>query len=184
MTAQRIVFIRHGKPQIDENVPSAQWRLSDAGANATAALAEHFRDYAFTAIASSPEPKAVGTAQALALPLNLPVEIDAGLAEQARHSVGFLALEELNAGIARFFHSTSELVFGDETADQAFARFDAALARQKARGARDLVLVTHGTILTLYLSRTLAIDPMPFWRTLPAPAAMVVESGQIRMLGA
>jgi hypothetical protein len=25
MTAQRIVFIRHGKPLIDESVPSAQW---------------------------------------------------------------------------------------------------------------------------------------------------------------
>jgi broad specificity phosphatase PhoE len=182
MTAQRIVFIRHGKPKIIEGVPSAQWRLSDEGRSAVAALAEHFRDYDFSAIATSPEPKAVGTAEAIASQLNLPIETDPGLAEHARHSAGYLSRDDLEAGIARLFASTSEPVFGDETADQAFARFAAALERRQAKGARDILVVTHGTILSIYLGRVAGIDPLPFWRTLPTPAAIVLEDGKIRMV--
>jgi broad specificity phosphatase PhoE len=75
-------------------------------------------------------------------------------------------------------------VFGDETADAAYARFAAALARQTAKGARDVMIVTHGTILTLYLARVAGVDPFPFWKALATPAAIVLESGQIRILDA
>ncbi len=180
MSPRRIVFIRHGKPKIVEGVPSAQWQLSDEGRKAASALAENFRDYDFSAIATSPEPKAVGTAQAIASQLNLPIETDAGLAEHARHSAGYMSREDLEAGVARLFASTSALVFGDETADQAFARFAAALDRQAAKGGRDVMVVTHGTILSLYLGRVAGIDPLPFWRALPTPAAIVLEDGKLR----
>ncbi|HEX4301183.1 MAG TPA: histidine phosphatase family protein [Rhizomicrobium sp.] len=184
MTAQRIVFIRHGKPQIVESVPSAQWRLSQEGKMASAALAPLLSDYTFKDIASSPEPKAVDTAAALAAPLGLGVETDPGFAEHARGSVGFIPLAQLEASIARFFASRDEIVFGDETADAAYARFAAALARQTAKGARDIMIVTHGTVLTLHLARTLGFDPFPFWKALATPAAIVLESGQIRILDA
>jgi broad specificity phosphatase PhoE len=184
VSPRRIVFIRHGKPAIVEGVPSAQWQLSDDGRIAAAALAEHFRGYDFSAIATSPEPKAAGTAQAIASQLNLPIETDAELAEHARHSAGYLSREDLEAGIARLFASTSDRVFGDETADQAFARFAAALERQKAKGGRDVMVVTHGTVLSIYLGRMAGIDPLPFWRALPTPAAIVLEGGKIRRVGA
>jgi len=182
VTAQRIVLIRHGMPQIAEGVPSAQWKLSADGAKASAALAENFRGYEFAGIASSPEPKAIGTAEALAAPLGLGIEIDAGFAEHARHSLGYLPRADMEAGVARLFASRDERVFGDETADQLHARFAAALARQAAKGARDVMAVTHGTILTIYLSRTLGIEPLPFWRALTTPAALIVESGQMRIV--
>ena len=182
MTTQRIVLIRHAMPQIEEGVPSAQWQLSADGAKAAAALAANFRDFEFANIVSSPEPKAVGTAEALAAQLGLAVELDSGFAEHARHSLGYLPRDEMEAGIARLFASHGELVFGDETADQLYARFAAALARQQAKGARDIFAVTHGTILTIYLSRTLGIDPLPFWQALATPAAVIVESGQHRIV--
>ena len=175
-----IVLVRHAMPQIVEGVPSAQWKLSAAGAKAAAALAENFRDYDFARIVSSPEPKAIGTAEAMASQLGLAVAIDDGLAEHSRRSIGYVSREEIDAGVARLFSIPDALVFGDETAEQCFARFHAALERQSS--TRDILAVTHGTILTVYLSRILEIDPLPFWRALPTPAAVILESGTMRVV--
>jgi broad specificity phosphatase PhoE len=183
MSTRRIVLVRHGKPDIEEGVPSADWKLSAAGREAAAALAEKLRQFDFADIASSPEPKAAGTAEAIAQRLGLTVEVDAGLAEHARRSVGFLSREDIEVRIARLFANPDTLEFGDETANQCLTRFQAALDRQVAKGARDVVVATHGTILSIYVSRMLGVDAMPFWRALGLPTAIVLESGKIRTLG-
>lgn len=180
MSKRRIVLVRHGKPDIEEGVPSADWRLSAAGREAAATLAEKLREFDFAAIASSPEPKAAETAEAIAQRLGLIVEIDAGLAEHARRSVGFLSRKDIEARIARLLANPDTLEFGDETANECLARFRAALERQMAKGARDVIVATHGTVLSIYVSRTLGIDAMPFWRALGLPTAIVLENGKIR----
>jgi len=121
MTARRLVLVRHGRPEVLDGVPAAAWPLSAAGRDAAAMLAEALRDFTFASIASSPEPKAVATA--------------------------------------------------------------AALARGMASGASDVMAVTHGTIMSIYLGRTCGIDPLPFWRALPMPAAAIVEGGRLRLIG-
>lgn len=178
----RIVFVRHARPLIEDGVPSADWKLSDDGRAAAAALAERLREFHFARIASSPEPKAIGTAEAIAAPLGLTLETDDGLAEQARRSIGFVPREKLEAGIANLFANPDELVFGDETANSCFERFHAALERQKAIGAEDVIVVTHGTILTIYVSRLLGLDPMPFWRGLGLPMAIVLDGRELRVI--
>jgi broad specificity phosphatase PhoE len=181
--AHRIVLIRHGQSEIERDIPAAQWRLSAAGRNAARSLASSLRDYSFARLSSSPEPKALGTAEAIASELGgLPVDIEAGFAEQARRSAGFLSLGELDAGIARFFNEPTRQVFGEESADQACVRFSAALERALLGAARDIVVVSHGTILSLYVSRVMQLDPLPFWRTLPMPAAIVLEAGGMRLV--
>jgi len=145
-------------------------------------LAQRFRNFAFDTIASSPEPKATGTAEAIASQLGLAVEIDQGYSEHSRRSLGFLTQEELGSAIARLFDYPDSLVFGEETASQAYARFCAALERQSAKSAHDILVVTHGTIMSIYLSRVLNIDPLPFWRSLKMPAAVILEHGKMRFI--
>ncbi len=182
MSARRIVLIRHARPRIEDNVPPPRWKLLPEGVQATARLAERLREFRFAGIASSPEPKAIGTAKAIAGPLGLTVEIDHGLAEQARRSVGVLSREDLETGIAGLFANPGQLVFGDETADACFDRFRQALDRQLAKGAGDVIAVTHGTILTVYVARIAGIDPMPFWRGLGLPTAIVLSGGDLRAI--
>ena len=182
MSVRRIVLVRHAKPLIDENIPSAQWKLTPDGADAAARLAERLREFEFAQIASSPEPKAIGTAQAIAARLGLSVAIDDGFAEHSRKSVGFKTREEIEAGIAALFANPDRLVFGDETADACFERFEAALARQVAKSTGDVLAATHGTILSIYVSRMLRIDAMPFWRGLGLPCAIVLSEGQMRII--
>jgi 2,3-bisphosphoglycerate-dependent phosphoglycerate mutase len=178
--SQRIVLIRHAMPRIEEGIPSANWDLSPEGSTAAAALAAHLAGFAFAAIASSPEPKAVGTALAVAAALKLPVEIDNDLAEQKRSSVGFLPRAQIEAGIRRLFENPSTLVFGDETADAAHDRFAAAIARQAAKGARDVAVVTHGTILSIYAARHHALpDVFAFWKSLKIPDAILLDGSEL-----
>lgn len=182
MSAHRIVLVRHAKPRIDENVPSAQWKLSPEGAQAAARLAENLREFEFARIASSPEPKAVRTAEAIAPRLGLALEIDNGFAEHSRKSVGFKTREQIEAGIAALFANPEHIVFGDETANQCFHRFQQALDRQMAKSTGDTIVVTHGTILSIYVARTLGIDAMPFWRGLGLPTAIVLSGRELRTI--
>lgn len=182
MTARRIVLVRHAKPQIEETIPSADWKLSAAGALAASALAERLREFGFAGITSSPEPKAVGTAQSIAARLGLKVEVDDGFAEQARRSVGFQAREALEAGVAALFANPGTLVFGDETADACFDRFQQALDRQAAKSDGDVIAVTHGAILSIYVGRVCGLDPMPFWRELGLPTAIVLTGRELRVI--
>ena len=182
MTPQRVVLVRHGTPDIEKSVPAAEWQLSACGRDATITLARNLRDYVFDAIATSPEPKAMGTAEVIASQLGPAVEIDQGFSEHLRRSVGFLTQEDLATAIARLFKHPDNLVFGEETASQAYARFCAALERQSARSAHDILVVTHGTIMSIYLSRIQSIDPFPLWRSLNMPAAEILERGKMRVL--
>jgi broad specificity phosphatase PhoE len=182
MIKRSIVLVRHGKPEIEDGVPSADWKLSAQGRDAAAALGERLREFRFAQIASSPEPKAIGTAEAVASRLGLQVAIDEGLAEHARRSVGFLPRKEVEDGIAALFAHPDRLVFGDETADACFARFQQALERQRVEGTDDIIVVTHGTILSIYVSRICGIDPMPFWRGLALPTAIVLTGAQMHVI--
>ena len=42
--------------------------------------------------------------------------------------------------------------------------------------ARPLLVVTHGTVLSLYLSRSLALEPFPLWKSLALPEAFILDA--------
>jgi broad specificity phosphatase PhoE len=178
MAERRIVLVRHAQPKIEEGVPSAAWPLTPDGIAAARAVGKALHGFEFASLASSPEPKAVQTAQAIAETVALPVTIDDGLAEHSRRSAGFLSRAEIETKIAALFDNPDRLMFGEETADACFARFAAAIERLRG----DALVVTHGTILSIYLSRVCGFAPMPFWRGLALPAAMVLTGGKLAPL--
>lgn len=181
---QSIVLVRHGRPEVDPKVASHDWRLSDAGRNAAISLAAKLTDFAFQHVLSSPEEKALGTAQAVGGVLGLEVSVDADLAEHSRRSAGFLAAAEFEAGIARLFTRPDELVFGDETADAAHARFSGAVERNRRNSvAADVLVVSHGTVMSLYVSRLMGFDPFPFWRSLAMPTVIVLRGSHMKVIG-
>lgn len=180
---QSIVLVRHGRPQVDPMMASHDWRLSDIGRNAAISLAGKLTDFAFQHVLSSPEEKAFGTAQAIAGVLGLEVSMDGDLVEHSRRSAGFLPAAEFEAGIARLFTMPDELVFGDETADTAFARFSGAVERyRRSSVAADVLVVSHGTVMSLYVSRRMGFDPLPFWRSLAMPTAIVLRGNHMKVI--
>ena len=158
---------------------SSGWVLSDDGREAAAALASKLLRFEFAALFSSPEPKALQTAQIIADRTGSQVHTDIRLREHERSAVGFLERESFEARIASIFDRPDEIAFGDESADAVHARFSAAIDDAVARSSGPVAAVTHGTAMTIYISRLTGIAPMPFWSSLAMPVAIVLEDGAV-----
>jgi broad specificity phosphatase PhoE len=170
--AAELILIRHALPAIDPGAPSKDWRLSDEGRAAAERLGRRLARQAPAAIVSSDEPKAIETAAAIGRALGLSPAVDPDLGETKRETVPFQGRGSFEAGIARFFAEPDKLVFGEETADGAFARFSAAIDRRA--GFAPQMVVAHGTVISLYVSRRGGGEAMEIWRSLTLPHALVL----------
>ncbi len=171
-----LVLVKHSLPEIDPAVPSREWRLSEEGQVRSRILAEKLGPYNLDMIFSSNEPKAIETANISAHRLNVPVEVIEGLQEHERRSVGFLEKECFEQSISRFYAQPAELVFGEETADTAYRRFSKSVDGLLERFPQeDLALITHGTVLSLYVSRITRQDPFAMWKQLGLPSYVVLS---------
>ena len=119
-----------------------------------------------TSIRCSNEPKAIETAQILAHALKAPLRVADGLEEHHRSSVPYFPTQdEFERAIQQFFHNPQQHVLGEETAQQALRRFTAAINRIIATDTADTaIVVTHGTVMTLYMASVSGVEPMCFWR--------------------
>jgi broad specificity phosphatase PhoE len=171
-----LILVKHAMPQLEPDVPSREWRLSDAGREGATILAGRLAPYAPGVIVASTEPKATETAQIAAAQLGTTMTTRDGLQENDRTGLGWLSTAELEARIARFFAEPGTLVMGHETADQAHARFAAAVDAICAMHPDEtVVIVAHGTVITLYVSRATGIEPFPFWKRLGLPSFVVLS---------
>lgn len=182
MTQPHLILIKHAMPRIVEGAPSKDWLLSAEGRAAAARLAERLADFAPDTVVASPEPKAHETGAIIASRLGLPLGTDDGLIETRRETVGWMTREAIEAGIRRFFEEPADLVFGEETADDAYARFAAAVACHQPRpgGGGPTVVVCHGTVISLYVSRRTGAEAFGLWKSLTLPHALVLGvDGQV-----
>ena len=95
-----------------------------------------------------------------------------GLEEHHRDSEPFLTnLQQFHEAIDRFFANPGKLTYGTESADQGVERFDAAVESAiDDSDARNIMIVCHGTVISLFLSRQTGISPMDIWRRLNLPS--------------
>ena len=171
-----LILVKHSLPVVDPAVPSREWRLSEEGQVRSRILAEKLGPYNLDMIFSSNEPKAIETARISAHRLNVPVEVLEGLQEHERRNVGFLEQECFEQSISRFYAQPAELVFGEETADTAYKRFSKSVDGLSERFPQaNLALITHGTVLSLYVSRITCQDPFAMWKQLGLPSYVVLS---------
>lgn len=170
--ARRLTLVRHSIPDIRAEVPASQWRLSPEGLTLARAFAAQLEPGNADSIGTSTEPKAVQTAEALAEVWKLPVEQLAGLHEHERPVPRMLAREQFETTIRELFARPSELVFGAETADAARERFINAVRTVVERTDRDLLLVSHGTVIALFVAAHTDVNPFEFWKQQEMPCAV------------
>ena len=171
-----LILVKHALPQIDPTVPASQWRLSEEGRHVSQVFAQRLAQYELDLIFSSVEPKAIETAHIVAAALEKSVEVVENLHEHARNNVGFLEKKEFEASVARFFNQPGLLTFGNETANQAHHRFSRAVMGIIEKYAdKNIALITHGTVLTLFVSRLVGIEPFAFWKDLELPSWVVLS---------
>lgn len=165
-----MLLVRHSVPAVDPSIPAAEWLLSTEGRRRCEALAERVAAHEPDQVVSSPEPKARETAELLATRLGLDVRESAELREQERRTVGWLERTELESGIRRLLAQPDGVVFGEESAADALARFSRAVASLGDRA----VVVSHGTVISLYVAAQTGRDGFEIWSGLELPDLLVV----------
>jgi broad specificity phosphatase PhoE len=167
--ARRLILIRHSVPQIYPEVPPAAWHLSADGIARARAFASRVDPGTADRIFTSSEPKAVETATALGEVWNLPLEEAPGLHEHERPQPRMLSREHFESQVGELFARPAELVFGAETANSARVRFVEAVLRLVRRTDRDVVIVSHGTVIALFVAAHSDLEAFTFWRQQQMP---------------
>jgi broad specificity phosphatase PhoE len=181
---RKLILIRHSLPAMVSGVPASEWHLSAEGRRRCAPLARRLAAYGPAAVVSSQEPKAVETGQIVAGTLGLSLETAPGLHEHERGPVRDLGnREEFEAQVARFFEHPDRLVLGCETADEAHARFARAVTSVvERRPSANLAIISHGTVMSLFVARATGLDPLPFWKGLGLPSFVVLSLPELALL--
>ena len=122
------------------------------------------------------------TAEIVADRLRIGCSVYPGLHEHDRTGVPFLGDEEFRRAARGFFENPDRLVWGDETAEEAGGRFEGAV-----RGVLDereeevILIVAHGTVISLLVARHNELDAYALWRSLGLPSFCVLSAEDLRL---
>jgi broad specificity phosphatase PhoE len=179
----RLILVKHSLPAIDPATPAETWPLSAEGRRRCGPLAALLAPDQPSAIVASQEPKATETAAIVAGRLGVPFETFPGLHEHVRTNVGWLGAAAFAETVARCVARPDELVFGQETANQARDRFAAAVGCVLARHpSGSVAVVAHGTVISLFVAARAGLDPFALWRRLGLPAVVVLARPDLALL--
>jgi broad specificity phosphatase PhoE len=179
-----LILVKHAPPQITPEVASNRWVLSAEGRARCEWLAGALAEQGVAALYSSLEPKALETAALVAIRLGLEVRPRPGLQENDRTGLGFDTADGIRARIRRFFDAPSEHVMGEETAAEAFDRFEAAvLAARAETPGQTIAVVAHGTVLTLLVAKYNPISAFEFWGGLGLPSFVILDGASLALDG-
>lgn len=165
---RHVYLVRHASPTIQPNVPAEEWTLSERGIEESHALARISVGWNLAAVYSSTEPKAQATALVIGDAASQPVRVVEGFQELRfdRWIPNADAFAEMIRGI---FRQANVSVHGAESAGAAAARFAAAV-RIVEEGPFPAAVVSHGRVITAYLSQIQEVDePFDLWRSIPMP---------------
>ena len=172
---QQLLLVRHSAPSILDDMSYRDWPLSDKGNRLTIRAARYVAGFKPRLICSSDERKAIETARIIAQHCGVDVEIEPGLREHDRTGVRWCDAATRQRELKALFASPNDVVFGRESAEQALQRLTSAIDQVLAQASGTSVLVTHGTVMALYLSRLTGRAALAIWSQLGLPSVAVVD---------
>ena len=165
-----VVLIRHSIPEVDPDRPASDWSLSEEGIRLCGTIARELGRFIPAVMLSSPETKAVQTAERIGLHLGIGFTVREELREHRRPSV-FLPQSEFHENILGFFASPDSIVYGSESSNDVAKRIEAEVRRSLANYTEgNILMVTHGTAMTSFTSRHTNADAYSLWESLDLPS--------------
>ena len=170
-----LVLIRHAQTQIDPEVPSKRWRLTEGAYADLKVLAGRLEPHSLHHIVTSEEHKAQETGRVVAEALDIPCTTAPGLHEHERGGVPYMDPERWQRTLSTFFKEPDRLVFGTETATEARERFEGALRRVLETHDEAPAVVSHATVMSLFVAHHNNLDAYTFWQGLNMPSLVVLS---------
>jgi broad specificity phosphatase PhoE len=173
---KHLILVKHSVPEIAENHPASTWQLSKEGQLRAQQLAGELERFAPEVILSSEEPKARQTAEILARHFQLDLQTLPDLHEHDRSNVAYLPHDAFQAAVREFFLRPEEQVFGRESANEAHARFYQAVhSILNAYRDKTVVIVSHGRVISLFVSRLTGSSDLELWSKLGLPSFVALD---------
>ena len=172
----RLILVKHSLPEVIKSVPARDWNLSDEGRDRAKRLAEKITNYHPDVIVSSVEPKAQQTAEILSESMGVRFHTAEGLHEHDRSQSPFYSKDEFESLVQKFFQEPDDLVLGRETANQALLRYEQAVERLlDSNPGKTILIVSHGTVMSLFVSQVTGIEGYQLWEELGLPSFIVLD---------
>ncbi len=181
-SGQQLLLVRHSRPCISDDMSYRDWPLSDEGRKLAVGAAEFIAEFRPSRICSSDERKALETARVIGQHCGVEVEVEPDLREHDRTGVPWRDSATRQRELKALFANPGDVVFGHESASQALRRLTAAINRVAVRTPGPWVLVTHGTIMALYLAKLTGRAPMEIWSCLRMPTVAWVDCSNHRLV--
>ena len=179
---RHLLLIRHAQTKVDPGAPAKTWRLEPSAYDACKALAGDLKRYTLRRIITSEEFKAEETGRAVAEALGIPYETAPNLYEHDRTGVPFMGETLFLQTMQASFEHPDKLVFGQETGAQARARFDGAVKEVLERYPDEpLAIVSHATVMSLFIAHYNELNPFTYWRTLAMPDSVSLCLPEFRL---
>ena len=171
-------------PQVDVETPAHLWRLRPEGVAGARAVAERLvaANYAPSKVVASLEAKATETGSIIAKRLRLPFATVEGLHEHDRRAAGFLSSDVFAARMRDLFAYPDAVVFGNEAGSAALARFATAVDQIAGEETGDVVVVSHGTVMSLFVASRAHVDASELWAVLGLPSYVSLELPNYRIV--
>ncbi len=179
----RLILVRHGVPVVETDVPSPQWRLSDAGRHAVQALT-HQGDWPMVSrIFHSRESKARDTAYELARSLNAPVTEFAALGEIAFIEPKFYDPEPFDQLVEDFLVRGIQGPFAESYEEAERRIVDAVVDISRDTDSGIPIAVSHGRIFSVLWSYLIGQRlSLLEWKEIPMPGLAVIDPQERQIL--
>jgi broad specificity phosphatase PhoE len=179
---RKLILIKHASPLVIPGTPPEKWKLSDKGRETCSGLADALRAHDPKMIVSSEEPKAIETAQLAAARLRVPVDSAPALHEHDRSNVPHMRSGEFISHVELMFRKPAERVLGRESANEALARFESAVNDVLTKHSDgNIAIVSHGTVIALFVAKYVDQKPFEWWRRLGLPAIVALTLPDYRL---
>jgi len=174
---RKLLLIRHAQTRPVPGIQPAEFDLTEGGRSSCAAFTEKLIPWNPAVIVTSEEAKARETGEIIGRMLELPVETVPGLEEHHRGGVETLGSQaDFERSVERVFDVPDEVVYGEESADDALARFSGAIEGVLlAYPQGNVAVVTHGTVMALFVAAHNTVDEKSFWSGLKMPDLVVLQ---------
>jgi broad specificity phosphatase PhoE len=174
-----LYLVRHSESAVDPTRPPEEWDLTDRGRELAGRLAASQEWKRMAAIGVSREPKALLTADPIAKRWRRPLVTDGRFGEVTRPFAG--SSREFEETVTEYLKGRALPAW--ERISDAANRFEAALSDLRERHLGDVAVVSHGTIMAVYLSRSLGIRfSGRDWSKIAMPDVCVVDIEARRIL--
>ena len=181
---RNLVFIRHSQSQPEVGVTAQEWQLTAEGRRRCIPLAVQLAAYNLDVIVTSTERKAIETGKLVSETLGILCRVEKNLHEHERETAPYFETNaEFQEAVGALLARPSELVFGEETGHEARKRFAIAVESvMNANPQENIGIVTHGTVLSLYVSHFTRKEIFTIWQGLGMPAIMAFSYPAMKLL--